>query len=232
MEYEKYAQDIRESLFQEHYDGASPEKLAESIEGHQQEMASAVVRKAWESGSIGSTGFSLFGPSDADKAATAIAYYSARGSFDLRLSNRTMDARMPDSTTPLTAGGEKVKLAMRQAADHNRQWANKELEDAGIQLTHTHYGTDILEERDGKVIRSDPNGRVTYTGSDGGTYRVNATSENGNRFIERLENGDWVNIKNLPDIQERIQEEKNRRNQEFMNGLNWRQSGPEVRHIR
>jgi hypothetical protein len=48
--------------------------------------------------------------------------------------------------------------------------------------------------------RGDREGKVTYTGSDGSTYRVNADAENGRRFLEKLVNRRWemVDINKLP----------------------------------
>jgi hypothetical protein len=189
IEYDNNASKIKEAIFQARFNGASSAELTQLVEGYRREMASDVLQEAFQKGNIGSTG--MFGA--ADKTATAFAYHSARDNLDLRYSNRTLDARRPDKTSPLTVGGEKAETVMQQAAAQNQQWANKELERKGIQLTSIDY------EKDSK---GDPDGRVSYRGSDGNKYRVNAESERGSRYLERFENNRWVkeDLKNIPDI--------------------------------
>lgn len=188
IEYEKNAQDARQAIFQAYYNGVRGEELTSLVEGFRKEMASEVLQEAFRKGTIGSAG--MFGT--ADKTATAFAYHSARDNLDLRYSDRTLDARRPDETSPLTVGGEKAEAVMQQAAELNKQWANKEMERKGIQLTSIDY------EKDSK---GDPDGRVSYRGSDGNKYRVNAESERGDRYLERMEGDRWVKVdlRSMPD---------------------------------
>jgi len=186
INYDKNAQDVRQAIFQAYFDGIRGEDLAQLVEGYRKEMASKVLQEAFQKGTIGSTG--AFG--SADKTATAFAYHSNQGNLDLRYSERTTDARRPEDTTTLTIGGEKAEQVMQQAAEKNRDWANYQLYKKGLQLTGINYEKDAGGDR---------NGRVSYSASDGNTYRINAESENGSRFLERFENGRWVRV-NFRDI--------------------------------
>jgi hypothetical protein len=211
MDYARYAQDMREALFQKHYEGATSEDLMEFMDGHRRELASSMLPGMFNNGSIGRSGLDGL----ADRNAAAFAYHSNQGNLDLRYGQRTMDARMPDQATPLTVGGDKAEQVMIQAAEHNMDWANKELEIKGIQMTRFYPELDSHGDRTG-VIR--------YVGSDGNVYRVNATAENGRRFIERLEDGRWVDIKDLqlPDVKPNDPIDR------FWRSLNWRQAGPDL----
>lgn len=186
INYEKNAQDVRQAIFQAYFDGKRGEELTQLVEGYRKEMATKVLQDAFQKGTIGSTG--AFG--SADKTATAFAFHSNQGNLDLRYSERTTDARRPEETTPLTIGGEKAEQVMQQAAERNRDWANYQLENKGLRLTNINYEKDAGGDR---------NGRVSYSASDGNTYRINAESETGSRFLERLENGRWVRV-NFRDI--------------------------------
>jgi hypothetical protein len=224
MAHAKYATDIRQLLFQKHFEGATDEQLMSAIEGHRIEAASKILREAWEAGDIGSSGLGQgwgpFGKKSADKVSTAFVYYSNLGHYDLRYGHRTMDAQRtgPKDAMPLTAGGDNAVKVMNKVADHNKGFANKELELAGIQMVEV-----IFEESS----PGDRTGAIHYEGSDGRIYRVNATAENGKRFLERLENDGWTNIKNLPDIQKLIEEGRRRREAESLkraqesSGMQW-----------
>lgn len=189
MEYEDNTRNVREAIFQAFYDGAKGEELASLVEGYRKETVSKVLQEAFKRGNIGESG--LFG--SADKTATAFAFHSNQGNLDLRYSERTRDARMPEQTTPLTVGGDKAEQVLVKSAEQNQQWANKELEKKGIRMTVVNYERDSRGDRDG---------RINFSGSDGRTYRVNASAENGKRFLERLENGRWVkvDISKIPDL--------------------------------
>jgi len=181
MEYEQSVQNARQAIFQAYFDGVRGEELTKLVDGYRKEMASQVLRKLFQEGTIGSAGW--FG--NADKNATAFAYHSAQGNLDLRYSERTTDARRPDQTTPLTVGGEKAERVMQQAAERNRDWVNDKLKGTSVQLTTINYERDANGDRDGTV---------SYIGSNGKTYRVNATAENGNRFLEVKVNNRWERI--------------------------------------
>jgi hypothetical protein len=183
IEYDTSAENARQAIFQAYFNGVRGEQLAQLVEGYRQEMASEVLQRAFREGTIGNTG--LLGR--ANDTATAFAYHSARGSLDLRYSERTLDARNPGQTTPITAGGENAEKVMIQAAENNRAWANRELSKRGIdtQLTTIDYSRDESGDRDGTV---------RYLGSDSYYYRVNADRENGDRYLERWIGGRWVKI--------------------------------------
>jgi hypothetical protein len=192
IEYDKNAQDARQAIFQAYFDGLRGEDLTRLVDGYRTEMASQVLQKAFKEGTIGSAG--LFG--SADKNATAFAYHSNQGNLNLRYSERTMNALNPEETSPLTVGGEKAEQVMQQAAEQNKDWANSQMERKGIRMTGVNYEKDESGDR---------SGRVSYKGSDGKTYRVNADGENGRRYIEVLENNQWVklDINALPDLRGR-----------------------------
>jgi hypothetical protein len=188
-DYDIMANDLREAVFQDFYNGATPEDLMVSINGFRAEIASRILQEAYSKGTIGSHG--LFGM--AEETATAFAYHANQGNLDLRYSERTRDVLRPEETTPLTVGGENAERVMAQATEENKNWADDQLKNKGIRMT----GVDYERDSDG-----DRNGRVRYRGSDGNTYRVNADKENGNRFIERLEDNRWVrvNVRDLPTV--------------------------------
>lgn len=181
MAYENDAQNLRQAIFQAYYNGVREENLTRLVEGYRKELASQVLQKAFKEGNIGNAG--LFG--SADNTATAFAFHSNQGNLDLRYSERTLNARNPYDTSPLTIGGENADKVMTQTAERNMQWANDELKNKGLQLTSFNLERDSTGDRDG---------RISYKGSDGKTYRVNATAENGSRFLERLENDRWVRV--------------------------------------
>ena len=194
-QYELNSRRAREAIFQAYYDGVRGEDLTNLVQGFRTEIASNILKTVWNRGDLGNAGL-LSGVGravSADEAATAIAFHGNQGNLDLRFSERTTDAMRPDRNSTNTVGGESADRILNQAAEHNRTWVNNELRNKGLQLTQA----DIV--RDG---RGDRDGRIQYRGNDGKTYRVNATAENGNRFLEVLENNRWVrvNINSLPNL--------------------------------
>ncbi|MDR0464239.1 MAG: hypothetical protein LBG94_03875 [Treponema sp.] len=193
IQHEIMSRHAREVIFQAYYDGVRGEELAQLVHGFREEMASEVLRIVWPRGDIGTSGpFAGAGKAvSADEAATAIAYHGNLGNLDLRFSERTIDPLDPSSTIPMTVGGDSVDRVLLQAADNLKAWANDQLSRKGLQMVHTDFPRDERGDRDG---------RITFTGSDGNKYRVNATAENGSRVLERFDNGRWVNadIANMP----------------------------------
>ncbi|MDR1586923.1 MAG: hypothetical protein LBS57_05655 [Treponema sp.] len=188
-EYQINAHNARQAIFQAYFDGVRGEDLAKLVEGYRTEIASRVLPDMFSQGTIGTEGFRvpiLDNSQDADKAATAFAFHSTRDNLDLRYGHRTLDAARPGERSPLAIGGAKAEQVLVEAADHNMRWANKELETTNLRLTDWNE----VKDADG-----DRQGAVTYNGSDGGTYRVNADAENGKRFLEKLVNGKWETYK-------------------------------------
>ncbi|MDR2095886.1 MAG: hypothetical protein LBP76_10280 [Treponema sp.] len=193
-----------QSLAQEAFSGASPAELEKLVDGFNAMFVSKILKKSFSTGDIGRSGWG----GTADDVATAFAFHSARGNADLIYGQYTPNAARPYDTLPLAVGGKNAETVLEEVSKKNRTWANKQLEEAGIQLTNIEYERDKHGDRTGQVL---------FRATDGNTYRVNSKSENrpfGSepRYLEVLKDGGWVkvNIKDLPGYGENRRRETQR----------------------
>jgi hypothetical protein len=188
--YDEESRQRTRAIQQAYYRNVSADDMAQLIRTDREALADERLSKVFERGNIGSQGAAILPGIQASEGATAFVYHSNRGGMDLRYSEQAVDPNNPRHTIPLTVGGEKAEAVLRQTANENRKWANDQLRGTGLTLDEYDPENVVRDER------GDRDGVIHYKGSDGRTYRVDATDPHRveSRIIEVKVGNEWQRV--------------------------------------